>query len=182
GAGAEAAASGFIERRALEVGVAPSAVTMRLVRDGRALANSEPIVVLNPATPRRPRTPRATPIDSVTAGIIAQGRYHFHQRSRAALERAIAYFTRAVERDARAAAAWCGLADTWVMIGGRGYAPVAQAIERAAEGADRAIALDDSLSAAHTSRGGVNILRRRWHDAESELRHAIHLDPYNGDA
>src|SRR4029079_19167256 len=56
------------------------------------------------------------------------------------------------------------------------------AIERAAEYAGRALAIDDAHAAAHTSFGAVSILRRRWHDAASSLRRAIALDPQSADA
>jgi DNA-binding SARP family transcriptional activator len=176
---AEAVARGFIERLALDLGVAPAAETMKLLREARALGSAEPIVVVPPRAPagQRPRT-----IDSVTAGIIAQGRHHWHQRTRPSTERAIGYFMRAIERDARASDAWCGLADSWIVMGCRNYVPLRAAIERAAVAADRAMALDDTSSAAHTSVGGVNLLRRRWHDSESALRRAIVLDPQNADA
>jgi len=176
---ADAVARGFIERLALELGVSPSAESMRLVRAARALGNTEPIVVV---TRRGSQARRERMTDSVTAGIIAQGRHHWHQRTRASVERAIQYFTRAVERDARAIDAWCGLADSWLVMGGRGYVPVRDAVERAAAGIDRARALDDSLSSVQTSIGGVNLLRRRWPDAESALRRAIELDSQNADA
>jgi tetratricopeptide (TPR) repeat protein len=67
-------------------------------------------------------------------------------------------------------------------MGGRGYAPVGDAIDRAITSAERALSLDDTRSSAHAAIGGVNILRRRWHDAESALRRAILLDPQNADA
>ena len=176
---AEAVARVFVERLALELGVSPSGETMRFLRDARALGSGEPIVVV---APREPYRRRAHAIDSVTASIIAQGRYHWHRRTRASIERAIGYFTRAVARDERAADAWCGLADCWIVRGGRDYAPLAVAIAHGAENADRALTLDDALSAAHNSIGGLNLIRRRWHDAESAFRHAIRLDPHNADA
>ena len=176
---AEAAARGFIERLASELGVSPSAETMRLLQGIRTLNNEEPVVVVGA---RESRRQRARPIDSVTSGIIRQGRHHWHQRTRASVERAITYFTRAVERDERAADAWSGLADSWVVMGGRGYMPVEVAVERAAHSADRALALDDALSSVHTSLGGVNILRRRWREAEKQFQSAIELDPENADA
>jgi DNA-binding SARP family transcriptional activator len=179
GARADAVARGFIERLALELGVSPSAETMRLLREPRGLGNTEPIVVV---ALREVRGPRSHAIDSVTAGIIAQGRFHWHRRTRGSVERAIVYFTRAIERDARAADAWCGLADCWIVMAGRGYVPVAVAIERSAAAADRALALDDTLPAAHISIGGVNLIRRRWSDSEAALRRALLLDPHNADA
>lgn len=176
---AEALACCFLERLATEIGVSPSAETRRLVADVRSARSSEPVIVVAPGAPRNGR---ARGIDSVTASIIAQGRYHWHQRSRVSLERAIDYFTRATERAARAAEAWSGLADSWTIMAGRGYMPVSHVIEHARASAERALMLDDTLSAAHTSMGGVHFLRRQWRDAASSLRIAIHLDPQNADA
>ena len=53
---------------------------------------------------------------------------------------------------------------------------------RAEASAERALLLDDTLSSVHVSFGGINILRRRWQDAETALRRATHLDPANADA
>ena len=176
---ANAVARGFVEHLALEIGVSPSTETLRLVGELGALGNTVPIVVVTPD--RLHRKPART-TDSVTESIILQGRHQWHGRTRASVERAIDYFTRAVERDPRAVDAWCGLADSWIVMGGRGYAPVAVAIERASSSATRALRVDDSLSSVHTSIGGANLLRRRWHDAETALRHAILLDPRNAHA
>jgi DNA-binding SARP family transcriptional activator len=176
---AEAASRGFVERLAVELGIAPSPQTMRMIGEARGPEGSEPIVVV---APRARRGSRSRPLDSVTANIIAQARHHWQQRTRAAVLRSIDYFSRAVERDARAVAAWSGLADAWVVMGGRGYTPVEDAARRAAEYAERALALDDTRSGAHASLGGVNIMRRRWEEAESALRCAIQIDPRNADA
>jgi len=177
---AEAVARLFVEGLA-ELGVAPSAGTARLLRDLKASRGSEPIVFVAPREGKHLQR-RRREIDSVTAGIILQGRHHWQQRTRASLERAIIYFNRAIERDKRAVEAWTGLADTWAVMGGRGYAPRDHAIERAVASAERALALDDTRSSAHTSMGGVNIIRQRWAESEAALRRAIELDPLNGAA
>ncbi len=176
---AQSVARTFIEYLAAELGVAPSAESTRLLRELPALRNDEPIVVV---APRAARDRQARKIDSVTASLILRGRHQWHQRTRGSMERAISYFTAAVERDPRAVEAWCGLADSWTVMGGRGYAPLAIASERAAAAADRALRLDDTVSATSASIGGLNILRRRWHDAELALRRSIALDPRNADA
>ena len=175
---AEAVGRAFVERLARELDVSPSAETTRLLHSLRSGATALQVVVVERG--RAPRRARMT--DSLTASIIAQGRHHWRQRTRASVLRAIEYFSRAVERDARAVEAWCGLADSWVVMGGRGYVPTAVAIEHAAVSAQRAIAADDTVSATHTSMGGLAILRRRWHDAESAFRRAITIDPANADA
>lgn len=175
---AQAVGLAFVERLARDLAVSPSIETTRLLESLRPAGTAMPVAVVD--LRRQPRRPVMT--DSLTASIIAQGRYHWHQRTRSSVLRAIEYFGRAVERDARAVEGWCGLADSWVVMGGRGYAPVAVAIERAAASAERALATDDSISATHTSMGGVSILRRRWHDAEAAFRRAIEIDPSNADA
>jgi tetratricopeptide (TPR) repeat protein len=67
-------------------------------------------------------------------------------------------------------------------MGGRGYVAVADAIAAAQASADRALSLDDTRSSVYVSLGGINILRRRWPEAEAALRRAIRLDPHNADA
>ncbi len=176
---AAAAARGFIERLALDLGGAPSADTLRLVRDAGASPTAEGIIVL--ASAKRRGRPART-VDSETATILARGRHHWHQRTRASVERAIAYFTSAAVRDSHAVDAWSGLSDCWMVMGMRGYMPVGDAIDRAVTSAERAVGLDDARSSVHVAMGGVNILRRRWPDAESALRRAILLDPRNADA
>jgi DNA-binding SARP family transcriptional activator len=176
---AQSVARTFIEYLAAELGVAPSAETARLLRELNALRNDDPIVVVaSKATNGR----QARKIDLVTATLVMRGRHQWHHRTRSAVERAISYFTAAVERDPRAVEAWCGLADSWTVMAGRSYAPPAIAIERAAAAADRALRLDDMVSATSASIGGLNIIRRRWHDAELALRRSIALDPRNADA
>ena len=172
-------ARGFIERLTLELGVSASPETMRLVQEARVGGRAEPSVVEAPrASPRR----SAPNTDSATTSLIARGRHLWHQRTAVSIGRALRYFTRATERDARAVDAWCGLADAWAVMGGRGYAPLDDAIAAAEASAERARILDDSLSAVYTSIGGINILRRRWGDAEAALRRAILIDPENANA
>lgn len=178
---AAAVARGFVERLALELGIPASPETMQLVQAGRVDGQAEPIVVLTPRESKR-RGPGARNIDSITASLIARGRHHWHQRTRVSVERAREYFTRAAERDGRAVDAWCGLADCWSVMGGRGYAPLAHAIEAAAASAERARMIDDTLSSVYTSIGGINILRRRWREGEAALRRAVLLDPENANA
>jgi DNA-binding SARP family transcriptional activator len=176
---AQSVARTFIEYLAAEIGVAPSTETTRLLRELRAHRDDEPIVVV--ASPVA-RGRQARKIDLVTASLIMRGRHQWHHRTRSAVERAIAYFTAAIERDPRAVEAWCGLADSWTVMAGRSYAPPAIAIERAAAATDRALRLDDTVSATSASIGGLNIIRRRWADAELALRRSIALDPRNADA
>jgi DNA-binding SARP family transcriptional activator len=175
---ARAVARGFVERLAVELGITASRETMRLVEETSARRGAEPIVVVTPRAPQR----RARSVDSGTASLIARGRHHWNQRTPVSVERAFGYFKRATERDDRAVEAWCGLADCWIVMGGRGYAPLHDATQGGEASAERARMLDDSLSIVYTSIGGINIIRRRWREAEAALRHAIQLDAGNANA
>jgi DNA-binding SARP family transcriptional activator len=161
---AEVVGRAFIERLDRELGVSPSAETMQVLREARA--------------PKRP----ARNLGFSTAALVAQGRYHWHQRTWPAVQRAIGYFTRAVESNDRDVDAWCGLADSWIVLGGRAYVPVGVAVKNAAAAAARALSLDDTRGSAHTSIGGVHMLDGKWRDAESELRAAIQIDAGSADA
>lgn len=179
---ARTVAGEFVERLRDELGTTPSAETMRAVRELGAKSPDEPIVVAAPREPRGQRSARTREVDAVTRALILQGRYQWQQRTRPAVERAIAYFTRATERDPRAADAWCGLADAWTVMGGRAYLPADLAVARALAAAERALRIDETLPAAHTSIGGLNTVRHRWTEAEQALRRAIALDPRNAAA
>src|SRR5262249_42601706 len=112
---AEAAGRGFVERLALDLGVSPSPETLRLLPEGGALPNGHAIVVV----PAAPRMPRVRSVDSETATLTARGRHLWHQRTRASVERAIAYFTTATARDSQAVEAWAGLSACWMVMGSR---------------------------------------------------------------
>jgi DNA-binding SARP family transcriptional activator len=165
---------GFVERLALELGISPSPETMTLVRETRVDA---PIVARREPAPHRIRES-----DTVTSSLIARGRHHWNQRTAVSVQRALGYFTRAAERDDRSVDAWCGITDCWTVMGARGYAPLDDAIRRAEASAERARRIDDALPDVYRSIGGVQILRRRWHEAEMALRSAIRLDPGNATA
>jgi DNA-binding SARP family transcriptional activator len=172
-------ARGFIERLALELGISPSPETMSLVHETRVDGHAEPIVIIARREPTRHRMRES---DTVTSSLIARGRHHWNQRTAASVGRALGYFTRAAERDDRCVDAWCGITDCWIVMGARGYAPLDDAIRRAETSAERARTIDDTLSGVHMSIGGVQILRRRWREAETALRSAIRLDPANATA
>jgi len=176
----EIAAAAAAAERALEL--EPSHEASARARSLGVAASTAAATLVERAGGSRPRLTRIQAVDATTANIIAQGRHLWHQRTRRAVDRAIVYFTRAVERAPHAVDAWCGLADCWVVMGGRGYVSLVTAVGHAAASADRAIALDDTQSGVHTSLGAVNLLRRRWSDAESALRNAIVLDSQNANA
>jgi DNA-binding SARP family transcriptional activator/Tfp pilus assembly protein PilF len=179
---AEADARAFVERLQTDLGVSPSAETLRAIREARAVPAGEPIVVVAASAASGAAGGGGRAGDLATRNLTLHGRYLWHRRTRSAVERAIAYFTRATERDPRSAESWAGLADAWCVLGGRGYLPVDEAVAHAAPCVERALALDPSLSAAHASVGGLAMMLRDWPRGDAALRQAIVLDPGNADA
>lgn len=107
-----------------------------------------------------------------------KGRYFWNQRTPDAYEKAIRYFREAISEDPNFAAAYAGLADCY-LIGNRIVdGDPASAMSLAEEAARRSLELDETLSEAHVSMGGVlATFRRDWNASNEHFRRAIELDP-----
>jgi serine/threonine-protein kinase len=79
-----------------------------------------------------------------------RGRYYWNNRDRESFRKALDSFRRALDRDPLYAPAWAGLADTYEMLGDDELARE-EGVELARAAAERAIALDSGLAAAHTA-------------------------------
>jgi eukaryotic-like serine/threonine-protein kinase len=110
--------------------------------------------------------------------LYLKGRYHWDRRTEAELLKGLENFKAALALDPEYALAWIGVADSYSILGFYGHLAPKESFPRAREAAERALALDDTLAAAHCSRGYV----RHYHDwdfpaAEADYRRAIALDP-----
>jgi TolB-like protein/Tfp pilus assembly protein PilF len=118
------------------------------------------------------------PEDLAAYDLYLQGRYHWGRWRTEGAEKSTHYFEQAIARDPKYAAAWAGLADSYAWLAFFGALPPNQAMPKAREAAHRALALDDSLAAAHTSLAYVKTLYEfDWTGAEREFRRAIELNP-----
>jgi serine/threonine-protein kinase len=126
---------------------------------------------------------RGTPEDSEAFQLYLKGRYfETKYNDEEAIRRGIDYFNQAIERDPTYALAYTGLADAYYNLSNLHLAP-REAMPRVREAAQRALALDDSLSAAHTAMGLVLV----WYDwnfpkGEQEFQRALALNPNDVDA
>ena len=112
-----------------------------------------------------------------------QGRWHWSKRDLAGFEQATRYFEEAIEADSGFAKAWAGLGDTYSLRAGFGYLSLAEAFTRARAAANRAIALDSTLTDAHTALGFINLFYDwDWEAARHRLEQALRLDPTYGEA
>jgi TolB-like protein/DNA-binding winged helix-turn-helix (wHTH) protein/Flp pilus assembly protein TadD len=109
-----------------------------------------------------------------------KGRYFWNKRTRDGLEKAIDYFSGAVETDPTYAEAYSGLADSYALAGDwlYGVLPPDDAFRQARAAATRALALDDTLGEAHTSLAfALDLYAWDWATAEKEYKRAIELSP-----
>ena len=104
--------------------------------------------------------------------------HHWNQRSAEGFRLAMGYFQQALARDPNFALAWSGIADTYVILGNYGFLPPREAFPQAKQAATRALAIDESVAAAHTALGLVSLFYDwDWGTADRELRRALELEP-----
>jgi DNA-binding winged helix-turn-helix (wHTH) protein/tetratricopeptide (TPR) repeat protein len=113
-----------------------------------------------------------------------RGRYLIAKRTRESLLQAIQSMERAIAIDANFALAHAGISEAWIQLGLRAAVsqslPPREAMPKARLAAERALALDDSLSEAHGTLGHVLFTYAWERDAGlRELMRAIKLNPNN---
>ena len=116
-------------------------------------------------------------VDPEAEQFYLKGMYYFNKRTPETLNQAVDYFTQAVVRDPQYAEAYVGLADCYNLLREYTVMPASEAYPRAMAAAKRAIALDDSLSGAHSSLAFVDFYWS-WDvaGAQREFQRAIELD------
>jgi TolB-like protein/DNA-binding winged helix-turn-helix (wHTH) protein/Tfp pilus assembly protein PilF len=109
-----------------------------------------------------------------------KGRYFWNKRTGGDLEKAIEYFSRAIERDPNYAQAYSGLTDTYALLGDWQYGVLAprDAFPRAKAAALKALQLDNTLGEAHTSLAFcLDAFDWDLKAAGTEFRRGIELNP-----
>jgi TolB-like protein/DNA-binding winged helix-turn-helix (wHTH) protein/Tfp pilus assembly protein PilF len=110
--------------------------------------------------------------------IYLRGRYYWNRRSQEDLQRGIAYFEQATERDPGNALAYAGLADSYFVRAISGALPTGNAMPKAKAAAQKALELDDSLAEAHTALAQITAnYEWNWDKAEAEYKKATELNP-----
>lgn len=126
---------------------------------------------------RRLLKPSTTNIEAYD--FYLRGRKLFQKWTRQSGEFARRMFERAIELDPDFAAAWAGLATTYVHLFRWGSEPD---LKNAHKASARALKLDPNLAEAHVARGQAFSQERRYPDAAIEFESAIELDPTLFDA
>src|SRR5262245_2226598 len=121
---------------------------------------------------------KGTPDDNEAFQLYLRGRYFINKyNDEEAIRRGIDYFNQAIERDPTYALAYTGVADAYYNLSNL-HMPPREAMPRVREAAQRALALDDSLAAAHTAVALILV----WYDwnfskGEQEFQRAVTLNP-----
>jgi TolB-like protein/Tfp pilus assembly protein PilF len=114
---------------------------------------------------------------------LLKGRFYWNKRTVAGFQSAMEAYRQAIALDPSYAPAWAGLADCYTMLGFLNASSPVEARKQAREAAERAIALDDGLAAAHVALGQqLAIYEYDWDAAIAALERALELDPNSADA
>ena len=116
--------------------------------------------------------------DAEAYRLYLKGRYHWDRWTEGGFYKAIEYFQLAVEKDPGYALAYCGVADSYVLLGWNSYLPPKQAFPKAKMAAMRALRLDPDLGEAHTPLAAVLWLHEwQWNQAQAEFQRSLELNP-----
>ena len=143
----------------------------------RVLASHNPshasTISLAPASADQTQNPQAH-------ALYLEGRANWNKRSLESVRSSIDEFRQATNLDPNYAAAWSGLADAWILAGsyGNSFLSPADAMPKAKQAAERALAIDDSSAEAHTSLAYIHLM---WDwdfsGAEREFKRALAINP-----
>jgi adenylate cyclase len=114
--------------------------------------------------------------------LYLKGRLYWNERTKASIEKGIAYLQKALQADPNLALAYSDLADAHIVLAGTGLVPPSEVDVRVREYATRALEIDPSLSQPHAALAGVHERNFRWAEAEDEYKLAIKLNPNNATA
>jgi TolB-like protein/Tfp pilus assembly protein PilF/class 3 adenylate cyclase len=115
--------------------------------------------------------------------LYLKGRYFLNRKNEADARRAIDYFQQALAKDPNDAPAYAGLADSYSsFVFPLGVVTPREAMPKAKEAAQRALAIDNALGEAHASLAYIAFFYDwDWAAAERGFKRALELNPNNAD-
>jgi eukaryotic-like serine/threonine-protein kinase len=110
--------------------------------------------------------------------LYLEGRFYWKKRTEEGLNKGIAYFQQALQKDPDYALAYAGLADSYNMLAWWQFVSAQEAGPKAKQAALKALELDASLPEAHASLG-LEKANYEWDrvSAEKEFHEALRLNP-----
>jgi len=126
-----------------------------------------------------------TDIRSVNAesyDAYLKGRFHWYKLSPQNFQKALDYFSLALEKDPECALAYAGAAMVWFARVYWGISPPNETMPKAKTLVLRAMEMDDALEEAHDVLARILYFYEwDWEGAEREFRHAIQINPNKAD-
>ncbi len=119
----------------------------------------------------------ARPVNPEAYEAYLKGRYFWNKKTEPDLETGLEYFERAIEKDSNYAAAYAGLADSYLHLAHYGGLPPQEAIANAEAATLKALDIDPKLAEAHASMGHLRMHEWNWSDSEKEFKRAVGLNP-----
>jgi serine/threonine protein kinase/TolB-like protein/Tfp pilus assembly protein PilF len=120
------------------------------------------------------------PVSPKAHDAYLHGRYAWNKRTPQAIQNAIEDFQQAIAQDPTYAPAYAGLADAYGLLGSvpNDALPPHQAMPKAEEAAEKAVALDNSLADAHASLAYIRLAYDwKWQEAGQQFEEALELNP-----
>lgn len=110
--------------------------------------------------------------------LYLKGRFHWNKRTGRDLQKSIEFYEQAVAADPNFAAAYAGLANSYVLLSGYAASSPHDSFPKAKEAAQKALKIDETLAEAHTALFYV-LFNYDWNfeDSEKEIKRAIELNP-----
>ena len=116
-----------------------------------------------------------------TYNAYLQGRYFYDRRHKEDLEKAIAYYERAIRIDQNYAPAWVGLSRVHIRQADDGDS-VDESYSKARKEVQKALELDPNLAEAHEGMGWIKrAYDWDWVGADAAYKRALELEPSNAD-
>ena len=110
--------------------------------------------------------------------LYLQGRFFWSKRNAGALNTAIRFFERAIEKDPHYALAYAGLADTYNLLGEYTNYSRKELYAKTKTAVEKALELDPRLAEAHISLASILMLNDwDWARAEREFKIGLELNP-----
>ena len=133
-------------------------------------------VLLGVPEPSRAPAPAS---DADALELYLKGRYAWNRRTEEGLTHSVVYFQQAIDRAPTHAAAHAGLADAYVALAVYGALRPGDAMPRALQAADRALAIDPKSAEALVALSCVRALYLWDRGAEEGFLRALELEPSN---